>query len=126
MTQAIEPNVADQHLLNLISELLEVLDFEEKALSQEADFDLEELSDRKLQLLAAFSRAKRDPKNIPQTAELDRKVQELRIALDENRRALEIHIRAVNDVADTISSVIKDHDSDGTYTSKQFGLGSYR
>ncbi len=126
MTQATDANAADQHLLNLVSELFQVLDFEHQTLNNEGEFDLEELGDRKLQLLAALSRVKRDPKNIPQSAELHRRLQDLRVALDENQRALEIHIRAVNDVADTIASVIKDSDSDGTYTSKQFGLGSYR
>ena len=126
MTQVTEPNAADLHLMNLVTELLKVLADEQQALNNLGDFDLEEISDRKLQLLAAFTRAKRDPRNVPQSIELNRKVQELRVALDENRSALELHIRAVNDVADTIANVIKDYDSDGTYTSKQFGMGSYR
>ena len=125
MTQATESNATEQHLLNLITELLQVLELEQKTLKNETDIDLEEISDRKLQLLASLSRAKRDANGISPSTDLSHKVNELRKVLEENRRALEIHIRAVNDVANTITGVIKDHESDGTYTSRQFGMGSY-
>ncbi|MGH1418903.1 MAG: hypothetical protein ACRBCJ_08610 [Hyphomicrobiaceae bacterium] len=125
MTRATDATASDLHLLNLISELLQVLEIEHKSLNNVVDSDLGELGDRKLQLLAAFSRIKRDVANLSKSEELHRKLQELRTALDENQRTLEIHIRAVNDVADTISSAIKESDSDGTYTSTQFGVRSY-
>lgn len=107
---------ADFGLRDIATRLTEVLEDEIAALRAHRTIDLDEISDRKNQMLLELSRTGRslddngaDP--FPRPV-LDR----LRERLDENLSMLELNIAAARDVADILTSAIRAAESDGTYS----------
>jgi hypothetical protein len=93
-----------------------VIDGETEALERNQPCDLGAICQRKRQGLLELSRF------LPRAAvSADREVAHRRLdrlaaKLDRNRRALDIQLQAVREVADIISRALKEADSDGTYS----------
>jgi hypothetical protein len=103
-------------LKHTVARLLQLLDRETTALRTRQPLDMDDLSNRKNQALLELSRIGRrvEPESVD--GQLRSMLAELRGKLDENRSVLELHLRAVGEVADILATAIRDAESDGTYS----------
>ena len=100
----------------IIGRLEEVVDQETAALRSHQVIDLKDFNNRKSHGLLELSRAMR----MFEGAELDKaivaRLDTLRDKLETNRAVLKMHLEAVREIATVISDVIRDSESDGTYS----------
>ncbi|HET7410950.1 MAG TPA: hypothetical protein VFJ13_12200 [Paracoccaceae bacterium] len=96
--------------------LARLLQHETTALRQRRPVDLDELCDRKNQALLDLSRLGHGLDRETIDPGLQSQLGDLREVLDENRSILELHLRAVRDVADILATAIRESESDGTYS----------
>jgi hypothetical protein len=113
---------ANAALKNTATRLLRLLDRETTALRRREQIDMNDLSDRKNQALLELSRIGRRLEGEGTDPELRPLLAELRTKLEENRSVLQLHLRAVGEVADILASAIRNAESDGTYST---GAGAY-
>lgn len=100
----------------VLQRLEEIVDQETAALRSRKAVDLKEFNDRKSHALLDLSRALKQMQagGKPQP-QIERRLGELRVKLEENRRVLRIHLDAVREVSTRLSDAIRDQESDGTY-----------
>lgn len=108
-------------LRNAAARLAQALDCETTALKERRPVDMGELSDRKNQCLLELSRISRTVAPDALDPQLTALLRELRGKLEENRSVLKLHLEAVQEVADVLASVIRDAESDGTYSGRERG-----
>lgn len=105
-----------ERLIDAIERVALALDTETAALRNREPVDVEELNNRKSQGLLELSRIGRrlDGAELdPRAIEL---LSELRGKLEENRAALKLHLEAVQEISDILTTAIRDEESDGTYS----------
>jgi hypothetical protein len=100
----------------VLHRLEEVVDQETAALRSRKPVDLKDFNDRKSHALLDLSRALKQMQagGKPQP-QIERRLGELRVKLEENRRVLQMHLEAVREVSTRLSDAIRDQESDGTY-----------
>ena len=94
-----------------------IVDQETDALRTRAMIDLAEFNNRKNQGLLELNRALRGL-DAGAAGPVGARLAGLRAKLDVNRALLKTHLEAVREVASVVSEVIRDSDSDGTYSSR--------
>ena len=99
-----------------IERLEETIEAETAALLSHQLTDQQEFNRRKSQSLLELSRLVRTLQGEPLKPDTLARIQRLRSKLERNHSALEMHLRAVQEVADIVSRAIQSADSDGTYS----------
>lgn len=104
-------------LTQSIERLEETIEAETRALvSRGGAIDHEDFNRRKSQSLLELSRIAR----VIERGALDEattvRLEQLKAKLEENHSALEMHLRAVQEVSEIVSGAIRNAESDGTYS----------
>lgn len=100
----------------VIDRIESVVAVETEALTQRMPIDIAATNQQKRQGLLELSRLMRAmPPAGPQDVARAR-LERLAAALDRNQEVLDVQLRAVRDVADIVAKVMRDAESDGTYT----------
>ena|SRR5690625_1229123 len=107
---------AETGLRDIATRLTELLEDEIAALRAHRTLDLNDISDRKNQMLLELSRISGSLDDNAADPSLRPVLDRLRERLDENLSMLELNIGAVRDVADILTSAIREAESDGTYS----------
>ena len=107
---------AGDALRSAAARLVNILEHETTALRQRRPLILDELSDRKNQVLLELTRLDKGLNREALDPELASRLSDLRDRLEGNRSLLELHLRAVRSVADILATAIRDAESDGTYS----------
>lgn len=104
-------------LSGALDRLEETIDLETAALQGGTVVDLDEFNRRKSQSLLELSRVMRVlPPARPIDADIAARLSTMQDKLLRNQAALEVHLAAVREIADTVSHAIQDAESDGTYS----------
>lgn len=113
-------------LMKSLDRLEETLDLETEALLVRDLSNLEEFNRRKSQSLLEISRLVRTVESAALDVKATKRLQELRAKIDRNQEILERHMRAVQEIANIVSSAIQHADSDGTYSAniQRVGIGA--
>lgn len=111
-------------LLSALARLEETVDAETAALEARSDIDLQEINRLKSRSLLELTRAAR---SMPQTRDnaLSERVATLKDKLARNQRRISVHLEAVQEVTSILDRVMRDAESDGTY-SAHFVSGEVR
>ena len=109
---------ASHMLFACVRRLEEVLDQEIDALNEHRNAELPDCNRRKSRALLELTRIARTVPPDTVDAGLQSSIAGLRAKLLRNRHLLQIHINAVREVADLLTRVIAEQDSDGTYLSR--------
>lgn len=106
----------ERPLMRAIRRVEQTLVRETEALRKRQSIDMDDMNRRKSQGLLELSRVGRrlDPKAID--ADLERMLRRLRGTLAENRAALDLYLGAAREISATVTSAIREADSDGTYS----------
>lgn len=99
-----------------IERLEETIEAETAALLAHVPIDHQEFNRRKNQSLLELTRLVRHLQDEPVKQDLAEQLQSLKTKLDQNHAALEMNLRAVQEVATIISEAIQSSESDGTYS----------
>ncbi len=104
--------------LSIVNRLESTLDAESEALSRNFPISMGELNHRKRQGMLELGRVMRIlPAGAPAQAVRDR-LTTFSATIERNRHILDIHLRAVRDIAEIIAKTMRDADSDGTYSAR--------
>lgn len=118
---------ASQFELQLLQQAIDrteaVVRDETAALRRGGGVDLHEFSSRKSHQLLALKRAFDATANIPGRESMTTEMDRLREALAENSALLRTRLAAVQEIADIIASVMRQAESDGTYSRMVMGGG---
>lgn len=107
-----------------IERLEEAVEQETAALRSRAGADLREFNDRKSQGLLELTRAMRHIEGAPEPA-LATRLSRLRAKLEINSTELKMHLEAVREISAVMADVMRNAESDGTYSrSIRTGRGS--
>jgi hypothetical protein len=98
-----------------VERLEQVIELETKVLMENKPADLREFNHRKNFGLLELTRTMRALDGMP-SEQIRLLLVNLRSKLDRNRKALDIHLRAVQEISAIISKAIRDSESDGTYS----------
>ena len=119
---------ASQFELQLLKQAIDrtetIVRDETAALRRGGGVDLHEFSSRKSHQLLALKRAFDATANVPGRESMTKEMDQLREALAENTALLRTRLAAVQEIADIISSVMRQAESDGTYSSMVLGGGA--
>jgi hypothetical protein len=107
---------AYEMLIRAIERLEEVVEAETAALRKRASIDLKEFNNRKSQGLLDLSKALRSFPNAQGDPLIVNLLVPLRAKLDDNCAVLKMHLDAVREISSVVAEVIRDSESDGTYT----------
>ncbi len=99
-----------------------ILSAETEALEQGRLSELPSIVVRKNHSLLELSRLGRGVKSETEEPSLREKLTVLRAAIENNRRTLDLHVRASNEIAGLIAASITDAESDGTYGRQSRGV----
>lgn len=106
-------------LRDAAARLSQALHRETTALKERRPVDMDELSDRKNQSLLELSRISRTVGRDTLDPQLMPVLHDLRKKLEENRAVLKLHLEAVQEIANVLASVIRESESDGTYSTRK-------
>ncbi len=119
---------ASQFELQLLKQAIErteaIVRDETAALRRGGGVDLHEFSSRKSHQLLALKRAFDATANVSGRESMTKEMDQLRDALAENTALLRTRLAAVQEIADIISSVMRQAESDGTYSRMVLGGGA--
>ena len=111
-------------LMKSLDRLEETLDLETSALLARDLSNFEEFNRRKSQSLLEISRLVRTVESAALDALATKRLEQLKAKLEKNQEILQRHMRAVQEVADIVSSAIQSADSDGTYSANLHQMGA--
>lgn len=100
----------------VIDRLQGVVTAETEALTRHVPIDIDLVTRQKRQGLLELSRLIRAMPAAGQHEEARARLAGLADALDRNQAALDVQLRAVRDVAEIVAKVMREAESDGTYT----------
>ncbi len=103
-------------LAKAVDRLEAALATETDALSDGKALDLMEITARKNQSLLELSRLARRTEALQEDPDARDRLTGLAKAIEKNRRALELHVRASHEISALIARSITDAESDGTYS----------
>ena len=112
--------------VNAVERLEDVLEQETQMLDRNRPIALHDFNHRKSHGLLELSRAMIACRTLDRVAfdvETSAPLARLRVKLESNLASLQTHLTAVSEIAAVISRAIQDHESDGTYTARQFARG---
>ncbi len=116
---AVSPPVGDPSLtafLSVMDRLEGIVDGETKALKRNLPAQVGESGHRKRQGMLELGRAMRLLARKGADPQVQDRLARFAAKLEDNRRVLDTHLRAVRDVADIIAKTLRDLESDGTYS----------
>lgn len=111
---ALDPRVAS--FMSIVDRLEGVIETETGALKQNRPAQVAETGQRKRQGMLELGRAMKALAKSGGDPAVQARLGRFAAALEDNRRTLDIHLRAVREVADVIAKSMRDQESDGTYT----------
>lgn len=129
MVQALEREPALKPVLRAIERLEGVIETETRLLMEGGNPDLAEINTRKSRGLYDFNKAIRRASGIAEPAlmkGLQPLLENLRQKLERNCEALQLHLRAVGELADLIRGALETQEADGTYSAQSARLGQAR
>lgn len=103
-------------LMKSLERLEETLDLETAALLARDLSNLEEFNRRKSQSLLEISRMVRTVESAALDAAATKKLESLKIKIQNNQDILQLHMRAVQEIANIVSGAIQAAESDSTYS----------
>jgi hypothetical protein len=103
-------------LIRAIERLGDVIDLETRALQEHQPADLRDFNRRKRYGLLELSRIIRTFERDAANEQVHASLSALRAKLDRNRAVLQMHLKAVQEIAGVIGRAIQDAESDGTYS----------
>jgi hypothetical protein len=110
-----EPDPTVAAFMGIMDRLEQIIDAETDSLTRNLPDRIGESGQRKRQGLLELGRAMRHLRG-KASPEVQDRLNAFSGKLENNRRMLDIHLRAVRDVADLIARSLREMDSDGTYT----------
>jgi hypothetical protein len=109
------PSSALSAFSKAVERLEQVIDLETQVLMENKPADLHEFNHRKNFGLLELTRTMRALEGTP-SEQVRILLVNLRTKLDRNRKALDTHLRAVQEISAIIAKAIRDSESDGTYS----------
>lgn len=100
----------------VIDRLLGVVMAETEALTRRVPIDIDAVTRQKRQGLLELTRLMRALPAVGPKQEVRARLAALAEALDRNQAALDVQLSAVRDVAEIVAKVMREAESDGTYT----------
>lgn len=100
----------------MVDRLQSVVAAETEALDRRIPIDIGAITRQKRQGLLELSRLMRALPAVVQKEEARARLAALAATLDQNQEILDVQLRAVRGVADIVAQVMRDAESDGTYT----------
>ncbi|MGO1163660.1 flagellar protein FlgN [Brucella pseudogrignonensis] len=116
-------------VVRAIQRLEEVIDTETRLLLEGGDPDLAEINSRKSRGLYDFNKTIKKAASLAEPATmkgLQPLLDSLKQKLEKNCEALQLHLRAVGELADLIRGALETQDADGTYSMQSARLGHAR
>ncbi len=110
------PEAAYESFFKVIGRLETLLVEETGAVKAGASLDLPELTRRKRQGLLELNRLMQAFKGTIPSQDIINRLAKFRVTLNANETALQLHLQAAQEVTATIVRVMRDLESDGTYT----------
>ena len=111
-----ELSSTDRELVRLVDRLRRVVQAETTDLEQHVRYDVSVVTRKKSHMLLELSRLSRTRRDAPKDPILRDKLSTLKDALDTNEKALEMHLRAARQLTELITNVVRNAESDGTYS----------
>jgi len=127
--QSPEQEAALKPVVRAIRHLEDVIDTETRLLLEGGNPDLAEINARKSRGLYDFNKAMTKAANLagPSVMKgLQPLLDNLKQKLEKNCEALQLHLRAVGELADLIRGALETQDADGTYSRQSARLGHVR
>ena len=115
-----------EKFLESIRRLSEIVRAETEALRGYQLAQINNFTRQKSQALLEFTRLEQHLNLQSPPPDVQTSMKELRALLVENFAVLKLHLRAAQEISDTLTSVALDIDSDGTYTSSNSQAGGSR
>lgn len=100
----------------VVDRLQGVIVAETEALERRMPIDIGAVTRQKRQSLLELSRLMRAMPGVAEQQEVRARLAALAEALERNQEVLDVQLRAVRGVADIVAQVMRDAESDGTYT----------
>ena len=125
----LEQEAALKPVVRAIQRLEDVIDTETRLLLDGGNPDLVEINSRKSRGLYDFNKAMTKASSLTEPANmkgLQPLLDSLKQKLEKNCEALQLHLRAVGELADLIRGALETQDADGTYSMKSARLGHAR
>ena len=122
-------NSALKPVMRAIQRLEDVIDTETRLLLEGGNPDLAEINSRKSRGLYDFNKAIRKAAGAAEPAAMKRLqplLDNLKQKLEKNCEALQLHLRAVGELADLIRGALETQEADGTYSMQSARLGHAR
>lgn len=129
LVQSPEQEAALKPVVRAIRQLEDVIDTETRLLLEGGNPDLVEINARKSRGLYDFNKAMTKASDLagPSMMKgLQPLLDSLKQKLEKNCEALQLHLRAVGELADLIRGALETQDADGTYSMKSARLGHAR
>ena len=126
ITDGARSQAKTEAFINAVERLEDVLEQETQMLDRNRPIALHDFNHRKSHGLLELSRAMIACRTLDRVAfdvETSAPLARLRVKLESNLASLQTHLTAVSEIAAVISRAIQDHESDGTYTARQFARG---
>ncbi|MDZ4792431.1 MAG: hypothetical protein SGJ17_14715 [Hyphomicrobiales bacterium] len=99
-----------------LDRLADMLDEETSALRGFSSADVRRFNERKSQALLELTKAIKHGGGLPADPALRPKLERVKVKLEANNAALQIHLSAMREISLILLGVIHDADSDGTYS----------
>ncbi|KAB2657685.1 flagellar protein FlgN [Brucella tritici] len=116
-------------VVRAIQRLEDVIDTETRLLLEGGNPDLAEINSRKSRGLYDFNKAIKKAASAAEPATMKRLqplLDSLKQKLEKNCEALQLHLRAVGELADLIRGALETQEADGTYSMQSVRLGHAR
>lgn len=116
-------------VVRAIQRLEDVIDTETRLLLEGGNPDLAEINSRKSRGLYDFNKAIKKAASAAELATMKRLqplLDSLKQKLEKNCEALQLHLRAVGELADLIRGALETQEADGTYSMQSVRLGHAR
>lgn len=108
-----DPRVAS--FMTIVDRLESIVESETGALKRNMPAKVAETGQRKRQGMLDLGRAMRGLAKESADPRVQERLARFSTALEDNRRTLDVHLRAVRDVAEVIAKSMREQESDGTY-----------
>ncbi|KAB0566505.1 MULTISPECIES: hypothetical protein [Brucella] len=127
--EELEQQPALKPVVRAIQRLEDVIDTETRLLLEGGHPDLADINSRKSRGLYDFNKAIKKAASLAEPATmkgLQPLLDSLKQKLEKNCEALQLHLRAVGELADLIRGALETQDADGTYSMQSARLGHAR
>lgn len=114
--EVLQSNTNQSSLQTLLNRLNFFIEQETIEIGSNTKFDFKTSSEKKSRLLFEFNKASRLADHSTMNETLISELQRLRKALKINEAKIRTHLSALRDVSDILVNIIKDENTDGTYS----------